>query len=646
MNKQRNLDDLSDDIVILHLNDVHCGINDTIGYDGFVLYREELKKKYKNILTVDIGDHIQGGTIGAISEGSEIIDILNKIGFDVAILGNHEFDYGVEQLLSLEKNITSRYICSNFCYRKNKTNIFDPYKIIEIGGKKIGFLAVLTPLTLTKTYLSTVKDSDGDKLYNFLPDEFHNKTQEYINILRNEKKVDYVILLTHLGMDIEQYTSNDLLLDLKNVDAVLDGHTHKVYNTTSKDKDGNNVNIAQTGTKLESIGVLILKQNNTISTENIKEVPEPSNTTNALKINRGGAERWVDKDMYTFIKNKWDKYDEFLNKNFGHSDFDLIIRPENSSDSHDIYCRVKECTLGNLIADGLKEAGDAEISIINGGGIRSNLYKGDINRKNIIDILPFYNGLVIKQLSGQTVMDALELGVSKYPNPSGGFLQVSGITFDFNPNISSTIKFSEDGEFESVTGERRVSNIKINGEDINLNRMYNACISDFIGNGGDGYTMLGNEDITGEILYSDSDSLSLFIENTLNGTIPEKYNKVEGRVNLVTAPINNTTESTTISSSTISSSTISSSTISSSTISSSTISSSNTSSRDGQNFFPKKSSTGLSTGGIIAIIIPCVAALIAATVIAFICINKQNANIQHVNQDSINSIIKIKNNNL
>ena len=101
MNKQRNLDDLSDDIVILHLNDVHCGINDTIGYDGFVLYREELKKKYKNILTVDIGDHIQGGTIGAISEGSEIIDILNKIGFDVAILGNHEFDYGVEQLLSL-----------------------------------------------------------------------------------------------------------------------------------------------------------------------------------------------------------------------------------------------------------------------------------------------------------------------------------------------------------------------------------------------------------------------------------------------------------------------------------------------------------------------------------------------------------------
>ena len=96
---ERNLQELSDDIVILHINDVHCGVNNTIGYDGFVLYRDDLKTKYKNIITVDVGDHIQGGIIGAISKGNSIIKVMNKVGFDVAILGNHEFDYGIERLI-------------------------------------------------------------------------------------------------------------------------------------------------------------------------------------------------------------------------------------------------------------------------------------------------------------------------------------------------------------------------------------------------------------------------------------------------------------------------------------------------------------------------------------------------------------------
>ena len=136
---KRNLEyssDSSDDIIILHLNDVHCGVNDNIGYDGFVLYRDELYKKYPNIISVDVGDHIQGGTLGSISDGSAIINIMNKVGFDVAILGNHEFDYGIDQLSKLGENITSKYISSNFCYKKNKTSVYSPYKIIEKGGKK------------------------------------------------------------------------------------------------------------------------------------------------------------------------------------------------------------------------------------------------------------------------------------------------------------------------------------------------------------------------------------------------------------------------------------------------------------------------------------------------------------------------------
>ena len=141
LSQTRQLQASSDeDIIILHINDVHCGVNDTIGYDGFYLYREELKRNYSNVITVDVGDHIEGGVLGSISDGSAIIEIMNEVGFDVTNLGNHEFDYGVEQLMKLKQNISSNYISSNFCYKKNKTAVLDTYKIIEKGGKKIALL--------------------------------------------------------------------------------------------------------------------------------------------------------------------------------------------------------------------------------------------------------------------------------------------------------------------------------------------------------------------------------------------------------------------------------------------------------------------------------------------------------------------------
>ena len=133
---KRKLDNLSDDIVIIHLNDVHCGFNDTIGYDGFVLYRKELEKEYKNIIAVDVGDHLQGGVLGAITEGESVQELMKKINFDVITIGNHEFDYGVEQLKNINSKISPKYINLNARFRGNKTQLFESSKIIEKGGKK------------------------------------------------------------------------------------------------------------------------------------------------------------------------------------------------------------------------------------------------------------------------------------------------------------------------------------------------------------------------------------------------------------------------------------------------------------------------------------------------------------------------------
>ena len=535
-NNLRKVDELSEDIAIIHLNDVHCGINDTIGYDGFVLYRRELQQKYKYVITVDVGDHAQGDTLGAISDGFAMIKIMNKIKFDVVALGNHEFDYRIDALNKLEQNITSRYICSNFCFKKNKTHVFDPYKIIKAGNKSIGFIAVLTPLTLTKTYLSSLKDEDGESVYDFLVndgrEELYETVQNYIDELRNDKGVDYVILLAHMGMNAEEYTSIELLSNLTGVDAVFDGHTHEVYNIISKDKDNKDVHITQVGTKLEAIGQLIITEDGSLIPEIINEVPEPDNNLPyAKKVVRSNVERWVDENMTDFMNSVYDEYSGVFNSIVGESDYDLMIIPENTDDSRSIYCKYQECTVGNLITDAMETIGFGDFSLINGGSVRSNINKGIITEADVINALPWFNNIVIKELPGQAVLDALEFSVRKYPESSDGFLQVSSkLSFTFNPDIESTVVEDPNGVFVEVGEKRRITDVKVNGEPIDVNKKYSVVFFEFLAYGGDGYEMFNKYYVTREALFTDTQTLLYYIKYELHGNIPESYAQTQGRI--------------------------------------------------------------------------------------------------------------------
>ena len=306
--------------------------------------------------------------------------------------------------------------------------------------------------------MSTLRDSNGEAIYDFLTDynaqELYDRIQENINKVRNEEGADYVIILTHIGMEIEQYTSDGLLSKIKNVDAVLDGHTHLIYNTTSKDMTNKDIHISQTGTKLQSIGKLIIKNDGTIASEIIQDIPEPSDTTNAIKLTRGNKEVWVNKDMNDFINGIFSIYEDELNELYGSSDYDLIIRPEGTTDSHFIYCRYQECTVGNLLADALKTTGNSDVGFVNGGAIRSSLNKGNLTRSQIMSIAPFFNNLIVKKLPGQCILDALEFGVSKYPAASGGFPQVSGMSYDIDTSLNSTVQTDSQGLYLNTTGQR------------------------------------------------------------------------------------------------------------------------------------------------------------------------------------------------
>jgi len=529
----RKLDDeLSDDIVIIHLNDVHCAINNTIGYDGFVLYRDELKKKYKHVITADVGDHVQGGTLGAISQGEAILKLMNEVNFDVNIIGNHEFDYGVDQLNNINDQMKTKYICCNFRKTGEDKPILDPYKIIEAGDKKIAFIGVITPLTYSKTYLSTLRDKDGKPVYNFYSDhdELAKIVQKYVDEVRDKEKADYVILLTHVGMDIVEYTSNEIVSKINGVDAVLDGHTHKVYNTTSKDKDGKNVYFTQTGTKLVNIGQLIIKRDGKIESSNIAEVPEPTDKTVAKKVTRRRADRWVDTKMNTFINDLWEDYRDELEIEVGNVNYDLIVMPEGSTDINSNYCRKRECALGNLITDAFRGVVGSDVALINGGAIKTDLLKGKITKKEVIDIMPYFNNLYVKEIDGQTLLDALEFGVSRSPNNYVGFPQVSGMTFDVDNSFNSTVLNDSSGMFINVTGKRRVHNVKVNGEDLDVNKKYNVSLPDFIGNGGDGFTMFTKHKVVNESVFTDSDALSHYISYNLKGQVPDDYKKNNTRI--------------------------------------------------------------------------------------------------------------------
>ena len=532
------LNELSDDIIILHTNDVHCGLNEKIGYDGVYLYKRELQRKYKHVLLVDAGDHIQGGAIGILSKGSDIIDIMNKIGYDVVTIGNHEFDYGINQLTLLEIKLNSGYISANYCYRKNKAPIFSPYKIIDLGEKKIAFIGITTPQTLSKTYLHNIMDEDGNMIYDFLTEndgkELYDTIQGYIDEVKR-KGADHVILLCHLGNGgdaLEKYTSNYLISNLKGVDALIDGHTHKVYNITSKDKEGKDVIIAQTGTKLANLGMIKIQKNGKVTSEILSEIPLPEHFKYMME-KRGDKKRYVDVEMYKIIKDIINSHNDELNEKIGYTDFDLKINIDDSGDSSKQTSRSEENILCDLVADAIRNVGEGDISMINAGSVRTDLMRGNITFQNVLDILPFSADIIIKEVSGQDVIDALEYGMKNLPDKTSRFPQVSGISFKVNITFKSSVVVDDEEMFVKVDGKRRVYDVKVGNEPLDLNKKYRMSFDNYIANGGDGFSMFKKYEEKYSTLKTDNQAFMEYIKDVLKGKIPEQYKKTQGRIIIV-----------------------------------------------------------------------------------------------------------------
>ena len=524
-------------IAILFTNDVHCYYDRDIGYDGLVLYKKELEQQYEHVILADGGDAIQGAPLGSLSEGKELIRIMNEAGYDIAILGNHEFDFGLDVLDKLGEELKCGYICANFGTPDGKT-VYDPYRILECGDTSVAFISVDTPDTYGKSKIHEMVDDQGVPMYDFKSDEsgkpFYACIQGYIDEVKR-KGADYVILLAHLGNNddaTESFRSINVISHLTGLDAVIDAHSHKVYNTETADAEGKEIPLVQTGAYFQNVGTMILHPDGTIDVNLLEEIPAPQDWMEgieAVTVTRKDKERYVDAGMHRFLEDITAAYADVMNRKVGESAFDLIVRDEYGID----ISRNSENGLCNLMADACREIGGTDIAIVNAGAVRNNLPAGEITFNTIMNVLPYSGNVLIAELKGQTILDALEFGCKDMPITKGIFPQVSGMEFTVNPNIESSVETSEDGDFVKVGGERRVSNVLVHGEPLDPEETYTMTSMEYLLTGGDHYTMFKDDaKITGTTQMTDNALLAKYIEKNLNGVIPEKYRQAEGRIHM------------------------------------------------------------------------------------------------------------------
>ena len=522
------------EIVILYTNDVHCGAEDGVGYVGVARVKAALEAAGKEVILVDSGDSVQGGLIGTLSRGESIIELMNTLGYDVATIGNHEFDYGMEQFNKNVELAKFKYVCCNFLDANGK-QILEPYTIIEKAGKKIAFIGIDTPQAFTSSTPAYFQDSNGKWIYSFCGgnegQDLYNKVQETVDAAR-ANGVDYVIALAHLGIEYESspWMSTQVIENTTGIDVVLDGHSHSVIDgkTKVKNKEGAEVILTSTGTKLQNVGMLTIGADGSLSTLLLND--------SAMKFIDAAALLADDKQMGEALKATLATTEELRNKVVAHTDVDLVV---NDPVSDVRIVRSQETNLGDLVADAYRIIGNADIGFINGGGVRKIIKAGPITFGNMLEVHPFNNEVCVIEATGQQILDALEWSVHLLPGEFGGFLQVSGIKFTIDMNVNSTAEQDADEMFVKVAGERRVKDVQVLQADgsyaaLDLEKTYTvAGVSYFLTDEGNGYTMFEGCKVlrSGDLL--DHEVVINYIVDVLGGTVGTQYAKPEGEDRIV-----------------------------------------------------------------------------------------------------------------
>ena len=458
----------SEDIVILYTNDVHTYIDGPLSYDVISGIKKELETQYAHVLLVDAGDHVQGTAYGSMDKGETIIQLMNAAGYDLATLGNHEFDYGMDGCMQIVQWAQYPYVSCNFYEEVNgvrEENVLPSYQIFDCGTEKLAIVGITTPESFTKSTPSYFQDESGNYIYGISGGEdgsaLYADVQAAIDSAVAEGATK-VIALGHLGDDLssQPWTSAEVIANVSGLSAFIDGHSHStVEGQNVTDKDGNSVVLTQTGQYFGQIGMMVISaETGEITTGFIgsEEILEPvvDESGNPVKDEEGNDQTEV--VGYRLVS-------------------DLYTGAEWCSADGTRLVRSQETNTGDFAADALyylfdNMDMDVDVAIMNGGGIRNEAVTGEISYQTCKTIHTFGNVACLQTITGQQLLDALEWGArtAGTGEECGGFLQVSGITYKIDTQWPDSTQKDEKGVWiGGPTGGYRVHDVKVYNKETN-----------------------------------------------------------------------------------------------------------------------------------------------------------------------------------
>ena len=482
--------------VIIHTNDVHGRILEEKGVIGdakAAAVIEEERSKVENTIVVDAGDAFQGLPISNSTKGEDRANIMNQVGYDAMAVGNHEFDFGMDQAIKYKETLNFPLLSANTYV--NGARVFEASTIVDktptVVGDEFVVIGVTTPETAIKTHPKNIEGvtfADPITEVNKVIDEVEARA------LADNRVYNNYIILAHLGVDattpvewrgstLAEALSQNSKLAGKRV-IVIDGHSHTVQSATY----GDNVTYNQTGSYLNNIGKVTLKSEQLLGEASLISAADTASVTPDALIT----------ELVNEIKVKY----EAENAQVVIENNPVELNGERSN------VRVRETNLGNAVTDAIYAYGQTgfsnktSLAVTNGGGLRATIAKDQpVTKGDIIAVLPFGNIISQITVTGQQIQDMFTKSLSSALQTdketgkflldengaplfeaSGGFLQISGATVFYDPTLPVKERVLLIGILNPETGEY---------DDLDLEKTYYLATNDFLAAGGDGYTMLG-----------------------------------------------------------------------------------------------------------------------------------------------------------
>ena len=523
-------DALAGKVIILHTNDMHgnaAASDEAFGYARIAQMKKNLLAQGAEVLLVDAGDFSQGTPVVNSTYGKNAVAFLNAAGYDLATVGNHELDWGFDNLMQNMEGAEFTVLCANLTRTADGTYVFDANTIIETAAGKIGFFGLATPETMTKTHPDKVKGitfSQAEALY--------ADAQKQVDEL-SAAGCDVIVALGHLGIDDESTTNRsiDVLANVTGIDLFIDGHSHTVID--GGEMVGETL-LTSTGSHSGSIGYVVIEK--TEAEEGVTyaynaglyTVEENAEAEFALG---GGLTSDIEvaqlvADIEAEINAMWSA---------------PFAKTEVLLEGTKAIVRSQETNLGDFAAVAIlwsaKQAlGEDKVdaALTNGGGIRASIEAGDVNMLMMKTVFPFGNEVATVTVTGAELLEALEAATFCTPESVGAFPQVAGIEFEINTAVAyeNGQQYPDSTYYAPAVPGSRVTILTVAGEPWAAEAEYVIATNDFTAAGGDTYyafkypfQQTGYK--TGVAL---EDALINYTQTVLGGVIGEQYAAPAGRI--------------------------------------------------------------------------------------------------------------------